>query len=204
MRKYRSNILKARLPVSLALAFLLTGLILFSTSVWETHPSVEVSIFVSACFLVGIASLGRLWCSLYIAGYKLESLVVVGPYSICRNPLYFFTFVGGIGCGLATETFTIPVLFIFFFAFYYPFVIKSEEVELWKNHGRELDAYLQSTPAFFPKLSLLKEPSNYLVNPRIFRKHIFDALWFVWIVGFLEVIEGLHEMHVFPVLFKLY
>jgi protein-S-isoprenylcysteine O-methyltransferase Ste14 len=36
----------------------------------------------------------RLWCSLYISGYKNSQLITSGPYSLCRNPLYFFSFVG--------------------------------------------------------------------------------------------------------------
>ena len=204
MNKYRPKILKARLPISVAFAASLVFLVVFSTSIWETHPAVEVSLFVSACFLIGIASLGRVWCSLYIAGYKMNKLVIEGPYSMCRNPLYFFSFLGGIGCGLATETFVIPLIVISFFALYYPFVIKSEEIELREIHKQALDEYLKTTPAFFPKLSLLNEPSKYLVNPKIFRKHIFDTLWFIWFVGILEVIKGIHEMRVTPAFFKLF
>ncbi|MBU0730594.1 MAG: isoprenylcysteine carboxylmethyltransferase family protein [Proteobacteria bacterium] len=205
MNKYQPKILKARLPVSIGFTALLVFMVLFSTSIWETtHPVVEISLFVSACFLVGIASLGRLWCSLYIAGYKLDTLVIHGPYSMCRNPLYFFSFLGGIGCGLATETLFIPLIIISFFTLYYPLVIKSEEIELRKIHKQALDDYLNKTPAFFPKISLLLEPSQYLVNPKVFRKHIFDALWFIWLVGILEVIEGIHELHFMPIFFKLF
>ena len=204
MSQYRPKLLKARLPLSLAFALLLILLISFSTSFWATHPTVRVSLFASACFLVGIASLGRLWCSLYIAGYKMDRLVTEGAYSICRNPLYFFTFIGGIGCGLATETFTIPLLFAFFFLMYYPAVIKSEEIELHNLHNHELDNYLNTTPTFFPNLSLLNEPSTYLVNPAIFRRHIFDTLWFVWLIGIIKVVEGIHELQIIPVYFTLF
>jgi hypothetical protein len=33
-----------------------------------------------------------------------------------------------------------------------------------------------------------------VVNPKVFRQHIFNALWFVWIVGILELIEGIKEI----------
>ena len=60
------------------------------------------------------------------------------------------------------------------------------------------------TPAFWPKLGLLSEPSTYVVNPRVFRRNMFDALWFVWLTGILEIIEELHEIGLLPTLFKLY
>jgi hypothetical protein len=42
------------------------------------------------------------------------------------------------------------------------------------------------------------------MRPKLFRKNLFDALCFIWIVGILELIEGLHEAHTLPVLFTLY
>lgn len=148
--------------------------------------------------------MGRLWCSIYIAGYKTDRLIKEGPYSICRNPLYFFSFIGALGVGMATESFLIPFLIMITFTIYYPMVIKSEESEMLKKHGKEYEAYLGLVPSFFPHISKLKEPDSYITKPIIFRKHIFSALWFVWLLGILELIEGFHELHVLPVIFRIY
>ena len=51
---------------------------------------ITLTLFAIGIALVGISSLGRMWCSLYIAGDKDESLMTQSPYSACRNPLYFF------------------------------------------------------------------------------------------------------------------
>ena len=51
---------------------------------------------------------------------------------------------------------------------------------------------------------MLKEPEEYTVKPIIFKRHLFDAVWFIWLVGILEVIEALHKMDVLPTLFTLY
>jgi steroid 5-alpha reductase family enzyme len=161
-------------------------------------------LFFIGIIFVAIASLGRMWCSLYIAGYKDNKLITKGPYSICRNPLYFFSMIGVVGIGCATETFTFPIAFIVLFAVYYPFVIKSEERRLKQHFGDEFEEYTKKVPSFFPRFSAFEEPENYVVNPIVYRKHIFSALWFIWIIGILEVIEGLQETGLFAHLFLFY
>jgi hypothetical protein len=63
---------------------------------------------------------------------------------------------------------------------------------------------MKRVPKIFPKWSLLSEPDEYVVNPRLFKKHIFSALWFIWLTGIMEIIEVLRELSVLPVLYQLY
>lgn len=196
---------KLRIRISQIFAGLLVVLICVSSSLWEDGaPFVATVLFLLGAILVGIASLGRLWCSVYIAGYKTDHLVTQGPYSMCRNPLYFFSLLGALGVGLASETLLIPLVILISFVGYYPLVIKSEEAELIELHSSEFEIYLKEVPRFFPKISLLKEPEEYIVNPRVFKRHMFDALWFIWFIGILEVIEELHKLEVIPTIFKIY
>ena len=196
--KYR--IILSRIAAVVVLFFLFT-----TQSLWETKSELmALFLFFAGMILVGIASLGRMWCSLYIAGYKDDKLVTQGPYSICRNPLYFFSMIGVLGIGCATETLTFPFIFILLFALYYPFVIKSEEKRLEQLFGVSFKQYTKSVPAFFPRFSTFSEPKDYLVKPTVYRRHIFSALWFVWLVGILELIEGLREIGLFPALWSVY
>lgn len=53
-------------------------------------------------FLVIVGVIGRLWATMFIGGMKNEgvdgnSFVDYGAYSLCRNPLYLFSFVGLLG-----------------------------------------------------------------------------------------------------------
>lgn len=180
-------------------------LVAMSSSKWEhTSPLVAAALFGLATVLVAIAALGRLWCSLYIAGYKTKSLVTDGPYSMCRNPLYFFSLLGAIGIGLATETLTIPLIILVAFAAYYPGVIRGEERTLKGRHGADFSTYIATVPRFFPKWRYPSEPETYVVKPIVFRRHIMSALWFIWLLGAVEVVEAFHESHFLPVIFEVY
>ena len=196
---------KLRIRISQIFAVLLVVLICFSNSLWEDKaPFVTTVLFLLGAVLVGIASLGRLWCSVYIAGYKTDHLVTQGPYSMCRNPLYFFSLLGALGVGFSSESLLIPVLILIGFAVYYPLVIKSEESELAKLHKNEFEMYFKKVPRFFPKISYLTEPEEYIVKPVVFKRHMFSALWFIWFMGIIEVIEELHEIKVLPTTFNIY
>lgn len=192
-----------RLPVIRLAALPVLIFIVFSLTKWN-DSYVGYLLFAAGCFLAGAASAGRLWCSLYIGGYVTNILVTRGPYSMCRHPLYFFNFTGCLGVGLATRTFCVPAAIALFFFIYYSIIVRSEEADLLRIHGRAFRYYRESTPAFFPHLSLLLEPDNYVAYPRIFRRRIFDALRFVWMIGLLEIINGLHEIGGLPVFWHLY
>ena len=60
-----------RIEISRIFVVALALVIAFSGSAWEEQEQFITSIlFMIGCVLVGIATLERLWCSLYIAGYK--------------------------------------------------------------------------------------------------------------------------------------
>lgn len=195
---------KKRKIISWLVVFCLGALILFSKSRWEGGYPLSDILFLTGIFLVSIATVGRLWCSLYICGYKTNSLITAGPYSICRNPLYFFSLLGGIGIGMASETLTVTIIIVIAFSIYYPLVIASEEAKLRSIHGEAFDQYIKQTPRFWPSLSKLYEPDEYTVRPKVFRRAVFDALWFIWIAGILELIEALHEYNIVKPVFCLY
>ena len=196
---------KFRIHFSRIFVGLLVMLVCFSRSVWENYaPFVATTLFFLGTVLVGIASLGRIWCSVYIAGYKTDHLITQGPYSMCRNPLYFFSLIGALGVGFASECFLIPFLILIGFCAYYPFVIKKEEAELLKLHKIEFESYFRKVPRFIPKISYLMEPEEYITRPVIFRKHTYSALWFIWLLGILKIIEMLHDLKILPTIFYLY
>lgn len=169
-----------------------------------TAPYISGILFLVGCLCVGAAMAGRMWCAQYIAGYKNDVLVREGPYSVCRNPLYFFSFLGGIGVGLCTESLTLTVLLVLLFAVMYIPVIHTEEARLHRLFGEPYSAYIREVPRFFPKWSLYHEPKEYTVKPKVFRHAAGDVLWFVLAVGILECIEAIQESGLLPQLLSLY
>ena len=152
---------KLRIPLSRLASAAAVIFLVFSTSRWETRSMlVEIALFSLGMFLVAIGSLGRMWCSVYIAGYKDRTLITQGPYSICRNPLYFFSAFGALGIGFCTETLTFPLAILTTMVLYYPLVVRKEERRLREYFGSDFDAYAKRVPAFFPKLSLFGRTEN--------------------------------------------
>lgn len=160
-------------------------------------------LFFAGILLVGAATVGRLWCSLYISGYKSASLITEGPYSISRHPLYFSSMLGFTGVGLATETFSFALAFVAAFWLVYPAIMRREEEELRARFGEEFVRYCARTPRFFPDLRAFREPGSYVVNPALFRRTMGDVLWFVWLVGLIELVEAAHEYRLAAPLIRL-
>ena len=161
-------------------------------------------LFFSGLALVGVATVGRLWCSLYISGQKDSSLVTVGPYSITRNPLYLFSFLGFTGVGLATETVTLSLVMPLFFALVYPWIIRREEAFLHERFGAAYAGYCERVPRFLPRPSLYTEPARWIEDTRRFRRTMVDVVWFVWLVALIELVEELHERGVAEPLYTLF
>jgi protein-S-isoprenylcysteine O-methyltransferase Ste14 len=191
-----------RIIVSRVFAGAFFALVLFAGSAHEGSV-VEGLLFLLGVMLVGVATVGRLWCSLYISGYKKAELITMGPYSMTRNPLYFFSLLGFAGLGFATQTFTLGLVLIVMFAIVYPSTIRREEAVLGARFGEAFTDYCARTPRLFPNFRLFNEPDTYTVNPRLFRRTMGDVLWFVWLVGAIAFIDVLHENGVIVPLFQL-
>ena len=163
----------------------------------------SAALFVLGIGLAGAASVGRLWCALYISGYKNAELISSGPYSLCRNPLYLFSIIGMAGVGFASETLTLGLALLAAALLFYPAVIRREEAFLRTRFGAAYERYVSETPRLVPRRMAPREPANYVVDPRRFRRAMLDALWFVWLAALLEIVEALHELHIVEPLWRL-
>jgi len=184
MSFFRNRIAWSRAAVILALAYAL--FVPAPTAI----PPILLDVLELAGFgLLIVAALGRLWCLSYIAGIKNEVLVTEGPYSVVRNPLYIFSFIGAVGFGFAVEHPVLAALLAAAFAVFYPSVIRHEEEALAQAFGERFARYCDATPRWFPRWSNFHEPESWTIDPRRFRAGLLDAMWFLWAFLLWEVFE---------------
>lgn len=194
---------KYRIVATRIFAGMLILLLLLTDSRWAAYPLMDSAFEILGLILVTLGAFGRLWASLYISGYKVNHLITEGPYSVVRNPLYFFSFLGAGGLALAARSFLVVTLVVIAFLLYYPLVVAREEKKLADRHGAEYAQYAGRTPRFMPNLTLYHEPQTYLVNVRKHQQAFLDAMFFIWIYGILQVIQTSHDTGLLPVLFKI-
>jgi len=144
-------------------------------------------------FLVFAAVLGRLWCTLYIGGRKDLDLCQSGPYSLSRNPLYFFSFLGLIGVCLAAQNISLAVISAVVFFGYYRSVIKNEEKRLLSLFGTDYILYMARVPRFFPRRYIPENEDTLLVQSQAFIRSLKDVSWFLAGIVGIEVIEELRQ-----------
>ncbi len=195
---------RRRRPLTVLFGVFIAAIIFCSQSRWPQTGIAREVFFVAGMLLACVGAFGRIWSNLFISGYKSRFLIQTGPYSICRNPLYFFSSIGMVGIGLTTETLSIPCLLIAFFAAYYPMIIGREERRLAQRHPEEFPLYCASTPAFWPRWRNYSEPESYTMQPRAMRKNLADAFWFVALAALVHAEAHLSHLIVVPASLSLW
>ena len=164
-----------------------------------THERIEAHGI--AVILIGIG--GRLWSILYIGGRKSAEVVATGPYSVMRNPLYFFSTVAAVGIGAQTGSVIVSVASAVLCAAAFHIVTLREERHLTTVLGAPYKDYVARVPRFFPNPRLFRDQAEVTFTPRIFNHTLRDGLMFLVSIPFFELIESAQEGGVIPVLFWL-
>jgi protein-S-isoprenylcysteine O-methyltransferase Ste14 len=193
---------KYRRFISRLMSVALIGIILFTRTTIE-NELMKIVLDKAGLLLITIGALGRIWTYMYIAGYKITTLVQEGPYSTVRNPLFFFSFLGTVGIALATENIIFMALIIMLFLIYYPFVILYEEAELRNIHKENFFKYAQNTPRFIPRFSKLTQPIKYEVNAKVFNRIFVSVIWFFIAYIFINFIKFMHSKGLIPLLLDI-
>lgn len=176
--------------------------IIFSASAYEESQLYEFLELVGYGLIV-LATLGRIWATVYIGGRKDEELCQDGPYSISRNPLYIFSLLGAIGIIFAAQKLTLLAIILPFFAYYY-FVIRGEEARLLDFFGQEYADYTKRVGRILPTFKTYTSQESFTVYPKVLFRSMIHASIFMWIFMLLEILEYLKESTtLIPTLFTL-
>jgi protein-S-isoprenylcysteine O-methyltransferase Ste14 len=203
MEKILSFTKKNRIPLSRVLIGCVALLMVFSRSVWQLALAAHIASELLAFVLVLFAAFGRLWALSYISGHKTRDLITEGPYSVMRNPLYFFSLCGALGICILSMSILVSGSILLAFAVYYPLVIQSEEGHLAQVHGESFRQYCSVVPSFIPKLSLFHEPKDYPVDARLFRRAFFSVMWFPLAFILIHFLGHLQETGIVPILLSI-
>lgn len=159
----------------------------------------------SVGFITVLAAIaGRLWSILYIGGRKSSELIATGPFSMTRNPLYFFSTVGSVGAGLIFGSITIAILLGVATYLVFRSTANREADYLLETFGADYVDYAKVTPAFWPNPVLYQDKPMWQFSPSALYGTFRDGLWFLAIFPALELLEFLHAQDMLPVLFRPY
>jgi protein-S-isoprenylcysteine O-methyltransferase Ste14 len=134
---------------------------------------------------VALACLGRIWCSLFIAGHKDEVLVTTGPFALCRHPLYSLSILGALGLGLTSRSALLCVAVLTLITALVVYAASCEEQFLADAFPEEFKAYVRATPnKWIPKSTHAALPSTLDVRPAVFWKSFLDAgsFFVLWVL----------------------
>lgn len=121
--------------------------------------------------IIGIALilLGQLF-RVSARGFKSENsfngraLIIGGPYTLVRNPMYLGIFLIGMGVVLVLFRWQVACAFLLIFTLRYVLLIFNEEKKLSRIFPQEYPEYCSEVPRLFPSLKMLlkKDISEYL------------------------------------------
>jgi protein-S-isoprenylcysteine O-methyltransferase Ste14 len=97
----------------------------------------------------------RAWASGHIR--KNTRLAVSGPYAFTRNPLYFGSFLLGLGFTIASGQWILALLFAALFLGIYLPVMRVESSTMAELFGHEYESYKAAVPLFFPRLTPFRQ-----------------------------------------------
>lgn len=153
--------------------------------------------------LIAVCIVGRAWCSLYIGGRKKAEIVDRGPYSVSRNPLYVFSFMGAFGMGAQTGSVTLAGLFLLVAVAVFHATVKREEAWLRGAFGPVYDAYVARTPRFWPDFSKWRDGDTLEVRPTFFLTTLRDGLVMLLALPLFESLEHIQDSGWLTTLFQL-
>jgi len=184
-----------------ALPFL--GAFFLMAPLWREGSAWEESIEMLGLGLIGLAVLGRTWCTLYIGGRKKREIVDTGPYSLSRNPLYVFSVVGAFGIGMTSGSVAMGLLLAAFIFAVFDGVIRREEDWLAGQFGEAYAHYRARTPRWLSLKARWRDAERLEVRPRLVLTTFRDASLMLLALPAVEAVEALHSVLHLPVLLQL-
>lgn len=158
-----------------AFSLLLVIYLIFAPSPWHFHPWAVTAFQVCGMLLLFAGIVGRSFATVSIGGHKDRRIVSTELYSVCRNPLYFSSFLMALGVGLLSARIDFLLLVAAgFLAIFYPMM--RNEARYLRERFEDYAEYEKRVPLFFPNFLLWKERASFEINFRLLKRTLMDSL----------------------------
>jgi len=160
----------------------------FIPNPWELTPTtVRIAEF-AGTLLIFAGILGRVLATISIGGHKDRKIMQTELYSICRNPLYFASFLMAIGVGLLSGRLDFTVLImVAYLAIFYPMMLN--EAKYLRDHFDDFPEYEARVPLFFPKLQLWNERQRIDISFRLVKRTLLDGSLALLVIPLMILIK---------------
>lgn len=156
------------------LTILLAAYLFYAPNPWPLTDAAIVWTQAAGVLLLFAGIIGRTFATISIGGHKDKVIMKTELYSICRNPLYFSSFLMGIGIGLLTSRIDFTILVAAgYLAIFYPMM--RNEAKLLKQTFPDFAEYERNVPLFFPKFSLWNGRKNFEINFDRVKRTLIDS-----------------------------
>lgn len=194
----RDFIARKRIHISLGVTIALVAVLFMSKPTILGGSVLSFAMEHVGFLLVVVGAMGRVWCSMHISGRKGSTLVTTGPYAMHRNPLYFYSFVGVVGFGIASRNLPFMGLVAAVFILMYPIIVRSEEEALLETHGEDFRAYCETTPRWIPRFRKVEQVNEQTLHVRKMERSMLDAAVFFLAYLLADLVFELHQLHLLP------
>ncbi|MEY4569479.1 MAG: hypothetical protein RLZZ398_918 [Verrucomicrobiota bacterium] len=156
------------------LAIALAAYLFYVPNPWPHHESTVLGMSLAGTLLMFAGILGRVFSTLSIGGLKDRVVVQTELYSVCRNPLYFSSFLMAVGTGLlfARLDFTV-LLVVAFMVVFYPMM--RNEARVLREKFPDYAEYQRQVPLFFPNFQRWKDRGRYEINFDLLKRTLLES-----------------------------
>ena len=180
-------------------------LFLFAEPLAARHLAMERMMVALGNLLIVGGGLMRVYCALFIGGWKNQRLAAVGPYALVRNPLYLGSLLATLGVGLVTASLTLSAVLFGFIMAYYSRTVAREEAYLEQQFGAEYLAYQRAVPRWLPQAGArLVLPPEVTVKPRYVLNGIRDIALVILAYPLCELVRVAHLGGWLPSFYRLW
>lgn len=166
-------------------------------------PLLDEALAVTSLLAIGVAIIGRAWCSLYIGGRKKSEIVDLGPYSLSRNPLYLFSFIGAFGMGAQSGSLVLALGFVAVAVIVFTVTVEREEAWLSAAFGQTYARYAERTPRFWPRLAGWRDAEMIDIRPAYFIRTLLDGSAMLLAIPLFAALELARDAEILPTVLYL-